>query len=47
MRKLDWRIVDAMREDAWRDLDDVARLLGVSIRTVQRRLSAMKDGKAI
>jgi DNA-binding Lrp family transcriptional regulator len=47
MRKLDWRIIDAMREDAWRDLEEVAKLLGVSVRTVQRRLSAMKDGRAI
>jgi DNA-binding Lrp family transcriptional regulator/copper chaperone CopZ len=47
MRRLDWRIIGAMREDAWRDLDDVAKLLGVSLRTVQRRLSAMRDGKAI
>lgn len=47
MRKIDWKIVDALREDARKDLDDVARSLGVSTRTVQRRLSAMKDGKAV
>ena len=47
MSHLDWRIVDSMREDAWRDLEDVARSLGVSARTVQRRLSAMKDGRAV
>ena len=47
MSRLDWGIIDAMREDAWRDLEDVAKSLGVSARTVQRRLSAMKEGKAI
>jgi len=47
MKKLDWRILDMMREDAWRDLDDVAKRLGLSTRTVQRRLNAMKEEKAI
>jgi DNA-binding Lrp family transcriptional regulator len=44
---LDWRIIDAMQEDAWKDLEGVAESLGVSARTVQRRLSAMKEGKAV
>lgn len=47
MRKVDWRIVGVMREDAKRDLEDVATSLGVSTRTVQRRLSVMKEGKAV
>ena len=47
MKHLDWKIVDLLREDAWRDLEDVASILGVSSRTVQRRLSAMTEGKAI
>ncbi len=47
MNRLDWRIIDAMGQDARRDLDEVAKLLGVSARTVQRRLSAMKEGRAI
>ncbi len=47
MRKIDWKIVNAMKEDARADLDDVAKSLGVSSRTVQRRLSAMREGKAV
>jgi DNA-binding Lrp family transcriptional regulator len=47
MSHLDWRIIDAMREDVWRDLEDVAKALGVSARTIQRRLTAMKEGKAV
>jgi DNA-binding Lrp family transcriptional regulator len=47
MKKIDWRIIDALQDDAWRDLDEVAKLLGLSTRTVQRRLSALRDGKAI
>ncbi len=47
MRKVDWRIVNAMKDDARLDLDDVAESLGVSTRTVQRRLSAMEEGKAV
>ena len=47
MKKIDWRIVNNMREDARRDLKDVANSLGVSTRTVQRRLAAMTEGKAI
>jgi DNA-binding Lrp family transcriptional regulator len=47
MKKIDWKIVNAIREDPRMDLDDIAKLLGVSLRTVQRRLSAMKEGKAI
>jgi DNA-binding Lrp family transcriptional regulator len=47
MRHLDWRIIDALREDAWRDLEDVATSLDVSVRTVLRRLSALTEGKAV
>jgi DNA-binding Lrp family transcriptional regulator len=47
MKQLDWRIIEAMHEDAWRDLDEVAKSLGVSSRTVQRRLSAMIEGRAV
>jgi DNA-binding Lrp family transcriptional regulator len=47
MKKIDWMILNAMREDARRDLDGVAQELGVSTRTVQRRLSAMIEGKAV
>ncbi len=47
MRRVDWKIVNALRDDARQDLDDVAKSLGVTSRTVQRRLSAMNEGKAI
>ncbi len=47
MNRIDWRIIDAMRSDARKDLDEVAKSLGVSARTVQRRLNEMKDGRAV
>ena len=47
MKKSDWRIIEAMRENPWRDLEEVAKQLGLSTRTVQRRLTALKDGRAI
>jgi DNA-binding Lrp family transcriptional regulator len=47
MNRLDWRIIDAMREDARMDLEDVAKSVDASARTVQRRLSAMKEGAAV
>lgn len=47
MRTIDWRIIKALNEDVGRDLPKVAKALGVSTRTVQRRLTAMKEGKAV
>ena len=47
MRRVDWMIVGALREDARKDLEGVSKALGVSTRTVQRRLTAMKEGKAV
>ncbi len=47
MSRLDWRIINAMKNDARMDLEEVAKSLGVSARTVQRRLTAMKDGRAV
>jgi DNA-binding Lrp family transcriptional regulator len=47
MNHLDWKIIDAMREDARRDLEEVAKSLGVSVRTILRRLSAMNEGRAV
>lgn len=46
MRAVDWRILAAMREDARKDLRDVAAALGTTVRTVHRRLSALADGRA-
>ncbi len=47
MKNIDWRIVNEMKGDARKDLHGVAKSLGVSTRTVQRRLAAMTEGKAI
>jgi DNA-binding Lrp family transcriptional regulator len=47
LRKLDWKIVKALGDDVAGDLDEVAKSLGVSTRTVQRRLQAMTEGKAV
>jgi DNA-binding Lrp family transcriptional regulator len=47
MSHLDWRIINTMKNDARMDLEDVARTLDVSARTVQRRLTVMKDGRAV
>jgi DNA-binding Lrp family transcriptional regulator len=46
MRTVDWRILAAMRDDARKDLRTVASTAGTTVRTVQRRLSALKEGKA-
>jgi DNA-binding Lrp family transcriptional regulator len=47
MRAIDWRIVTSMRDDARKDLRTVASLLRTTVRTVQRRLSALTEGKAV
>lgn len=43
---LDWRILSALRHDARRAVDDVANELGVSARTVTRRLDRMARERA-
>ena len=47
MKKLDWEIVSAMRDDPRRNLDEVGRLRRVSVRSVQRRISTLSSRKAI
>jgi DNA-binding Lrp family transcriptional regulator len=47
MRTIDWRIVTSMRDDVRKDLRTVASLLRTTVRTVQRRLSALTEGKAV
>ncbi len=47
MTRTDWKIVRALREDPGRDLAEVATSIGATARTVQRRLSRMREGKAI
>jgi len=47
MRPRDWKIVRGLMEDARRDLREVAAQVRVSRRTVERRLEAMKDSRAV
>ncbi len=47
MTRTDWKIVNALMEDGGRDLAEVATSLGVSARTVQRRLVKMKEARAV
>ncbi|MDG6901718.1 MAG: AsnC family transcriptional regulator [Nitrososphaerota archaeon] len=47
MRQVDWKIIEAMADDARSDLQEVADKAGISLRTVQRRLAAMTEGKAV
>lgn len=47
LRPVDWRILNVMKDDARMDLKEVAAALGVTLRTVQRRLRAMTEGRAI
>jgi len=47
MTKTDWKIVEAMQGDARRNLGDVSDCIGVSARTIERRLTLMKDGRAV
>lgn len=47
MTRTDWKIVRALREDPGRDLAEVATSVGTTPRTVQRRLSKMREGEAI
>jgi DNA-binding Lrp family transcriptional regulator len=46
LRTVDWRILAAMRDDARKDLRTVAATARTTVRTVQRRLLALKEGKA-
>lgn len=46
MRDTDWRILEAMRKEARNSLSDVAKQIGVSTRTVKRRLTAMTQANA-
>ena len=46
LKKTDWEIVKALRRDARRSPSDVGREVGVSTRTVKRRLTLMTNGRA-
>ena len=47
MKKIDWEIVNVMADDARMDLQDVAVRTGATVRTVQRRLQRLIEGRAI
>jgi DNA-binding Lrp family transcriptional regulator len=47
MKKVDWEIINVMTDDARMDLQDVANQTGATLRTIQRRLEKMIEGKAI
>jgi len=47
MTRTDWEIVDTMLEDARKSLGDVSRSVGVSVRTVERRLTGIAEGRAV
>ena len=46
LKETDWRILMALRKDARRGLSEVAEQIGVSVRTVRRRIEVMTEGKA-
>ncbi len=46
LKDTDWKILREVRKDPRSRMSDVANKLGVSIRTVKRRLSAMAQGSA-
>jgi hypothetical protein len=45
MTKTDWRISEAMLDDARKSLEDVSKNIGVSARTIERHLTAICDGR--
>jgi DNA-binding Lrp family transcriptional regulator len=46
LKKTDWQIVSALRRNPKRSAGDIAREVGVSTRTVRRRLTFMIEGRA-
>jgi DNA-binding Lrp family transcriptional regulator len=47
MKRVDWEIIDVMADDARMDLQDVADRTKATVRTIQRRLAKMIEGKAV
>ncbi len=47
MKAIDWRIVGTMLDDARSSLEPVSESLGLSLRTVERRLTTMAEGRAV
>jgi len=46
LSRTDWIIIQALRNDPRRKLSDLARDLGISSRTIDRRTKRLSDGKA-
>ncbi len=47
MKKIDWEIMSVMADDARMDLQEVADQTKTTLRTIQRRLTVMIEGKAV
>ena len=47
LNKTDWKIVDAMLDDARQSLEEVSRSTGISVRTVERRLTTMSEERTV
>ncbi len=47
MKAIDWRIAGTMLDDARTSLEPVSESVGLSVRTVERRLTAMAEGRAV
>jgi DNA-binding Lrp family transcriptional regulator len=47
LNKTDWKIVDAMLDDARQSLEEVSRSTGISVRTVERRLRTMSEERTV
>ena len=47
MTKMDWKIIGFMLEDVRKNLKRVSESVGVSVRTVERRLNKINEGRAL
>ncbi|MHB1470564.1 MAG: AsnC family transcriptional regulator [Thermoplasmataceae archaeon] len=47
MKTTDWKIIGSMLDNARRSLKDVSESVGVSVRTVERRLNEMSESRAV
>jgi len=47
MKATDWKIIGSMLDDARRSLKDISESVGVSVRTVERRLNEMSESRAV
>ena len=45
--RTDWQIVDALLDDARKSLETVSKSIGISVRTVERRMASLRGGYAV